>query len=189
MGCGTSQAVQVIEEDPAKTPTTLEATDELTSVRSNTPDLNSKPVDPPSAPPILSNGTESSGPPIEENLPQTPVEETPPQSAGGRAVAFEVGPADSSESIIRRHPPRKFQKLEELQQESSSLTQEKLEEKQATAERRRQEILTQRVQSAKHRSARSSGRLTSQTGHADEVDQQGDGIIESAATVTSENEL
>ncbi|XP_063863823.1 uncharacterized protein LOC135102445 isoform X3 [Scylla paramamosain] len=71
---------------------------------------------------------------------------------GTRAVAFEVGPPDASDSLIRRHPPRKFQRLED-QQQANTITQEQLEEKQATAERRRQEILTQRVQSAKHRSA------------------------------------
>ena len=54
-------------------------------------------------------------------------------------MAFEVGPPDASESLIRRHPPRKFQRLED-QQQSNTITQEKLEEKQAIAERRRQEV-------------------------------------------------
>ncbi|MPC56422.1 hypothetical protein E2C01_050383 [Portunus trituberculatus] len=85
---------------------------------------------------------------------------------GTRAVAFEVGPPDASESLIRRHPPRKFQRLED-QQQGNTITQEKLEEKQATAERRRQEILTQRVQSAKHRSAT---RMRPHPDDADEVE-------------------
>lgn len=54
-------------------------------------------------------------------------------------MAFEVGPPDNSESLIRRHPPRKFQKLED-QPQGNIITQEKLEEKQAIAERRRQEV-------------------------------------------------
>ncbi|XP_069946175.1 capping protein inhibiting regulator of actin dynamics isoform X3 [Cherax quadricarinatus] len=111
--------------------------------------------------------------------------------ADGRPVAFEVAPVDPTESLIRRHPPRKFQKLEEQQQQQQQgtfLTQEKLEEKQAEAERRRQELLSQRVQSAKHRSARSAGRMRSRPSDGDEVEQD-DGIIESAATFNTENEL
>nr|XP_053657455.1 uncharacterized protein LOC128706555 isoform X2 [Cherax quadricarinatus] len=197
MGCGASKTVEVIEEgeelEPAKTPATLEIQDDLTSVRSNTPDLDSKPVSPPILPPIVqTNGMDAAGTPLEESLPQTPVEESPTQSADGRPVAFEVAPVDPTESLIRRHPPRKFQKLEEQQQQQQQgtfLTQEKLEEKQAEAERRRQELLSQRVQSAKHRSARSAGRMRSRPSDGDEVEQQDDGIIESAATFNTENEL
>ena len=54
-------------------------------------------------------------------------------------MAFEVVPPDASESLIRRHPPRKFQKLED-QPQGNVITQESLEEKQAIAERRRQEV-------------------------------------------------
>ncbi|XP_069164461.1 uncharacterized protein [Procambarus clarkii] len=211
MGCGASKTVEVIEEgedlDAAKTPTTIEIQDELTSVRSNTPDLDSKPISPPTLAPLVQpNGMESAGSPAGESLPQTPVEDPLPQSgnlppyspsltqkADGRPVAFEVAPVDPSESIIRRHPPRKFQKLEEQQQQQqqqgSALTQEMLEEKQAEAERRRQELLSQRVQSAKHRTARSAGRMRSRPSDGDEVEQLDDGIIESAASVNPENEL
>lgn len=92
------------------------------------------------------------------------------------------------ESLIKRHPPRKFQKLEDQQQETV-LTQQKLEEKQAIAEKRRQEILTQRVQSAKQRSARSAGRMRTRPSETDEVEQMEDGIIESAGIINTENEL
>ncbi|KAK8382500.1 hypothetical protein O3P69_015414 [Scylla paramamosain] len=105
-------------------------------------------------------------------------------AGGTRAVAFEVGPPDASDSLIRRHPPRKFQRLED-QQQANTITQEQLEEKQATAERRRQEILTQRVQSAKHRSAM---RMRPDNDDGDEVEKD-DGVIETAASITSENEL
>lgn len=55
-------------------------------------------------------------------------------------MAFEVtNDGENGESLIKRHPPKKFQKLEDLQQ-GPALTQEKLEEKQAIAERRRQEV-------------------------------------------------
>lgn len=110
--------------------------------------------------------------------------------AGGRAVAFEVAHAEEQggESLIKRHPPRKFQKLEDQQQETV-LTQQKLEEKQAIAEKRRQEILTQRVQSAKQRSARSAGRMRTRPSETDEVEQMEDGIIESAGIINTENEL
>ncbi|XP_042865435.1 uncharacterized protein LOC122249015, partial [Penaeus japonicus] len=111
-----------------------------------------------------------------------------PSPAGTRGVAFEVGETnENGESLIKRHPPKKFQKLEDLQQ--PALTQEQLEEKQAVAERRRQEILTQRVQSAKQRSARSAGRMRARNTDADEVETLDDGIIESAANVSTENEL
>ncbi|XP_045137744.1 uncharacterized protein LOC123520014 isoform X2 [Portunus trituberculatus] len=194
MGCGASRVVQAIEEDPEKSPAPPDQQqqqhqpDELTSVRSNTPDQPdqaSRPVDPPSSGPVIqSNGTEHSAPTLEDNLPKSPVERKAPHSGGTRAVAFEVGPPDASESLIRRHPPRKFQRLED-QQQGNTITQEKLEEKQATAERRRQEILTQRVQSAKHRSAT---RMRPHPDDADEVEKD-DGVIETAASITSENEL
>ncbi|KAK3881274.1 hypothetical protein Pcinc_014260, partial [Petrolisthes cinctipes] len=47
-------------------------------------------------------------------------------------------------------------------------------------------ILTQRVQSAKHRSA---GRMRSRPAEGDEVEQMDDGVIESEVTVDAENEL
>ncbi|KAK4323552.1 hypothetical protein Pmani_005749, partial [Petrolisthes manimaculis] len=82
----------------------------------NTPDQTSKPIDPspPPAPPTIlqSNGTDPSAPPLENNgLPEAPPTSglTPPLSAGGRAVAFEVAPVNpSGDSLIRRHPPKKF---------------------------------------------------------------------------------
>ncbi|XP_063863822.1 uncharacterized protein LOC135102445 isoform X2 [Scylla paramamosain] len=193
MGCGASRVVQAIEEDPEKSPAPpdqqkQQQPEELTSVRSNTPDQPdqaSRPVDPPSSGPVIqSNGTESSTPTLEDNLPQSPLERKAPNSGGTRAVAFEVGPPDASDSLIRRHPPRKFQRLED-QQQANTITQEQLEEKQATAERRRQEILTQRVQSAKHRSAM---RMRPDNDDGDEVEKD-DGVIETAASITSENEL
>ena len=54
-------------------------------------------------------------------------------------LAFEVAAEDPKpESLIKRHPPKKFQKLEE-QQSEANITQELLEEKQAIAEKRRKE--------------------------------------------------
>ncbi|KAK7073376.1 hypothetical protein SK128_016706 [Halocaridina rubra] len=112
------------------------------------------------------------------------------EGEGGRAVAFEVAPPEEqSDSLIKKHPPRKFQKLED-QQQNTSLTQEILEEKQAIAEKRRQEILSQRVQSAKTRTARSAGgRLRARGSEADEVDQLEDGDIEGASPEAPDNEL
>ncbi|XP_068202129.1 chemotaxis regulatory protein ChePep isoform X2 [Palaemon carinicauda] len=113
-----------------------------------------------------------------------------PRSAGGRAVAFEVAtPEEEGDSLIKRHPPKKFQRLEDQQQQASELTQELLEEKQVEAERRRQEILSQRVQSAKQRTARSAGRMRTRPDDGDDVEQLEGGMIESADTITTENEL
>ncbi|KAJ8921614.1 hypothetical protein NQ315_010523 [Exocentrus adspersus] len=62
-------------------------------------------------------------------------------------IAFEE--EGSEESIIKKHPPKRFQRLEE--QQTSPITLDKLQEKLEEAEIRRQQILAQRVQSAKIR--------------------------------------
>ncbi|KAF2361107.1 Protein of unknown function DUF4619, partial [Trinorchestia longiramus] len=81
-----------------------------------------------------------------------------PRNSSGRSknLAFEVPALDNGggDSLIKRHPPKKFQKLEE-QLSDANITQELLEEKQAIAEKRRKEILSQRVKSAKTTSAKS----------------------------------
>ncbi|KAJ8974122.1 hypothetical protein NQ317_000652 [Molorchus minor] len=55
----------------------------------------------------------------------------------------------SEESIIKKHPPKRFQRLEDPP--TSPITLNKLQEKLEEAEIRRQQILAQRVQSAKIR--------------------------------------
>ena len=56
-------------------------------------------------------------------------------------LSFEVAATDAQtgDSLIKKFPPKKFQKLEE-QQNSEPVTQELLEEKQAIAEKRRREV-------------------------------------------------
>lgn len=66
-------------------------------------------------------------------------------------MAFEVPANETDESLIKRHPPKRFRKLEEQQQDLKDLTHESIDEKQMEAEMRRKEILTQRIQSAKQR--------------------------------------
>ncbi|XP_075227583.1 uncharacterized protein LOC142328025 [Lycorma delicatula] len=71
-----------------------------------------------------------------------------------QGLAFEVPLHDDSEdnnssSLIKKHPPKRLQRLED--QQITPLTHELLDEKQAEAEQRRQQILSQRVQSAKAR--------------------------------------
>ncbi|XP_023722196.1 uncharacterized protein LOC111872472 isoform X2 [Cryptotermes secundus] len=61
-----------------------------------------------------------------------------------QSLAFEVPVAQ--ESIIRKHPPRRLQRLEDQQ---ITLSHELLDEKQEEAKQRRFQILSQRVQSAK----------------------------------------
>lgn len=100
-------------------------------------------------------------------------------------LAFEVPVVPGGESLIKRHPPKKFQKLEEQQPDSANITPEQLEEKQAIAERRRKEILSQRIKSAKTTSSRSAqGRA--RAAENKEVDQEGDTAIESAQYINSE---
>ncbi|XP_017779113.1 PREDICTED: uncharacterized protein LOC108564549 [Nicrophorus vespilloides] len=61
---------------------------------------------------------------------------------------------EADESIIKKHPPKRFQRLEEQQQEETpNLSLAKLQEKLDEAEIRRQQILKQRVASAKVRTA------------------------------------
>ncbi|KAF2884890.1 hypothetical protein ILUMI_21261 [Ignelater luminosus] len=57
---------------------------------------------------------------------------------------------EDGESIIRKHPPKRFQKLED-QQTSPTLSLVRLQEKLDDAEIRRQQILQNRVQSAQFR--------------------------------------
>lgn len=66
-------------------------------------------------------------------------------------LAFEVPLHDNTddESLIKKHPPRRLQRLEE--QQVTQLTHHLLQEKQAEAEQRRLQILSQRVASAKAR--------------------------------------
>ncbi|KAJ9582482.1 hypothetical protein L9F63_003175, partial [Diploptera punctata] len=89
-------------------------------------------------------------PPIEcDDPPAEQLREDSVNSAkysGPRAqpLAFEV--PVSEESIIRKHPPKRFQRLEDQQ---VTLSHELLDEKQEEAKQRRFQILSQRVQSAK----------------------------------------
>ncbi|XP_022904389.1 uncharacterized protein [Onthophagus taurus] len=90
-------------------------------------------------------------------------------------LSFEVPMLKESESIIKKHPPRRFQKLEE-QQTSPSLSLVKLREKLDEAEIRRQQILQQRVQSAKTRYAsRSKGNKSND--EDDDDDYTDDGLL------------
>uniref|UniRef100_A0A182QZ75 Uncharacterized protein n=1 Tax=Anopheles farauti TaxID=69004 RepID=A0A182QZ75_9DIPT len=63
-----------------------------------------------------------------------------------RPEAFEIplGDADSPDSLIKKHPPRRLKRLEE--QPSTTPSMEDLEEKLATAETRRQQFLANRSQ-------------------------------------------
>ncbi|KAJ3666648.1 hypothetical protein Zmor_002123 [Zophobas morio] len=93
-------------------------------------------------------------PPLEGEDPQTEVLETATVNnlqKGANGLSFEIAfQEEGEESIIKKHPPKRFQRLEE-QQTSPTTTLVKLQEKLDEAEIRRQQILQQRVQSAKYR--------------------------------------
>ncbi|XP_019878684.1 uncharacterized protein LOC109606583 [Aethina tumida] len=96
-------------------------------------------------------------PPLEGEDPQTEVLESAMVNnlqKGSNGLSFEIAFEEDKdgESIIKKHPPKRFQKLEE-QQTSPTVTLVKLQEKLEEAEIRRQQILQQRVQSAKYRNA------------------------------------
>lgn len=63
-------------------------------------------------------------------------------------LAFEVPVNDEEKSIIKKHPPMRFQRLEEQQLPQPEVTLEMLQKRQAEAEIRRRRILLMRVQSA-----------------------------------------
>ncbi|RZC35126.1 uncharacterized protein BDFB_008844 [Asbolus verrucosus] len=93
-------------------------------------------------------------PPLEGEDPQTEILETTAVNnlqKGANGLSFEIAfQEEGEESIIKKHPPKRFQRLDE-QQTSPTVTLVKLQEKLDEAEIRRQQILQQRVQSAKHR--------------------------------------
>ncbi|XP_051167175.1 uncharacterized protein CCDC198-like [Leptopilina boulardi] len=70
------------------------------------------------------------------------------KSALRQPLAFEVPINDEEKSIIKRHPPIRFQRLEEQQLPQPEVTLELLQKRQAEAEIRRRRILLTRVQSA-----------------------------------------
>ncbi|KAF0294315.1 hypothetical protein FJT64_008015 [Amphibalanus amphitrite] len=92
-------------------------------------------------------------------LVQAPAELQPVklQANGSSAVAFEI-PLEPGESLIQRHPPKRFTRLEDNQ-----LTLETFQGKHAGAAERRNQLLNKRVQSARVRNLRSAGRAKSRT--------------------------
>lgn len=81
MGCGASRVVEAIDEGQHNSPATPERNkqpEELTSIRSSSPDPASKPVDAPSTAPVIQqNGTEPSAPPLKDHpLPESTFEQT-----------------------------------------------------------------------------------------------------------------
>lgn len=66
-------------------------------------------------------------------------------------LAFEVPVHENGESIIKKHPPKRFKRLEDQQQDPTELTHQLIDERQSEAEARRREILDQRIRSAKQR--------------------------------------
>lgn len=81
MGCGASRAVQAIDEGQDKSPESPERqqqqSEELTSIRSSSPDHASKPVEAPTTAPVIQqNGTEPSAPALEDQLPESALDHT-----------------------------------------------------------------------------------------------------------------
>lgn len=88
------------------------------------------------------------------STPHTRSQEGSASTRADKHLAFEV-PADDDEeggeSLVRRHPPLRFRKLEDNQVEMS---QEMINLKQAEAEKRRSAIMSERVKSARITSER-----------------------------------
>ncbi|XKL61629.1 hypothetical protein PGB90_001462 [Kerria lacca] len=64
-------------------------------------------------------------------------------------VAFVVPLNDTDESLVKKHPPKRFQRLEEQQISPPVITHKMLQDKLAEAEQRRLQILNERIESAK----------------------------------------
>lgn len=58
----------------------------------------------------------------------------------GQPLAFEVPVNDEEKSIIKKHPPMRFQRLEEQQLPQPEVTLEMLQKRQAEAEIRRRRV-------------------------------------------------
>lgn len=141
MGCNASKNVTVEHLDGAENGDVPQKT--TTETNGSADRRQSIPMSPKDIPPI-----ESEEPP--EDMLETPVVNNMQKKDSGLAfeLAFEE---DNEESIIKKHPPKRFQLIES--QQTSPVTLEKLQEKLEEAELRRQQILSQRVQSAKQRNA------------------------------------
>lgn len=55
-------------------------------------------------------------------------------------LSFDIAFEEDAESIIQKHPPKRFQKLEEQEQTSPNLSLQRLQEKLDEAEKRRQQV-------------------------------------------------
>ncbi|XP_044757533.1 uncharacterized protein LOC123315762 [Coccinella septempunctata] len=140
MGCSASKNVTVEHLDAAENG---EVSQKDTVDNESGERRQSLPLSPKDIPPI-----ESEEPPAD--MLETPIVNNIQKKDSGLAfdLAFED---DTEESIIKKHPPKRFQMVES--QQGSPVTLEKLQEKLEEAEMRRQQILSQRVQSAKQRNA------------------------------------
>ncbi|XP_063222854.1 uncharacterized protein LOC134531139 [Bacillus rossius redtenbacheri] len=138
MGCGASSRATVAPE-------AAEAAGAAGAAADNG-DLRLASAGADSPPPAPRDTPAPRGGPLEEAAPAP--SPASPRRPPGPPTAFEVPVLE--ESLIKKHPPRRFQRLEE-QQLSSPLSLELLEERQAVARHRRIQILNQRVLSAKLR--------------------------------------
>ncbi|XP_073970447.1 uncharacterized protein [Rhodnius prolixus] len=121
MGCNASKVVIPVAEEATETPETAEDASTKSTETFTVP-----------APPNDNNGDD----------------DITISARTSNGLAFEV-PISEEENVIKRHPPKRLQRLED--QQMPSLTHRLLDEKQAEAEQRRLQILNQRIRSAKSR--------------------------------------
>jgi len=167
MGCGGSKSVatvQPIEDSNQHGSKTVDALEngiksrlqEPGDIRSSEESAdrvpNGHPLDQPDAASTVLN-------PIKSDLHRPEPEPLSIKQANGSssAIAFEI-PLAEGESLIQRHPPKRFTRLEDNQ-----LTVEMFRGKHNEAANRRNKILNERVQSARVRNLRSAGRAKSRT--------------------------
>ncbi|GLV31825.1 hypothetical protein CBL_07585 [Carabus blaptoides fortunei] len=137
MGCNGSKSVTVLHTDESAPPAdppgaSGEDAERPASVAASNHEVTSRP--------------ETAG---ESNTRPVTPQPVPP------SMAFDV-PLDhvpGSASIVKRHPPRRLQRLEEQQQQLVPLSLQELQEKQQDAEHRRLQFLQMRAQSAKRKYA------------------------------------
>ncbi|XP_064109460.1 uncharacterized protein LOC135217474 isoform X2 [Macrobrachium nipponense] len=178
MGCGTSKAVPIVVDQDA--PENLKEAHLISDAQEglltciDSPDKVSDPVE-------VEESSSSSSPlaartnGIEPSLPQANGEVLPPQREEGLWPSKLQHPRRRRSPSSRGTPRGNSRGSRTSKQQSLELTQELLEEKQVEAEKRRQEILSQRVQSAKQRTARSAGRMRTRPDDGDDVEQE-DGL-------------
>lgn len=171
MGCGSSRRDVVEHQTPrlfSKVRNDVRSSTGITDgTNTSPPILSANSVE--SERTTISRSSQSSGPlpPVTGSSTTSGAAAVSNKDRLNSSVAFHI-PITSQESeiidgatgLVQKYPPRRFQRLEDCQQQQQPNMQS-YRDKLAMVEQRRQQIISNRVQSARSRNLRSAGRLRS----------------------------